>query len=113
MLTQFPATRQLELPHEGTIRYAAIFEVVHQLSLENGFERAPTIYDVAKHAGVSHQTVSRLLKGQTISPAFKVRVDRALADLNYRPDLAARSLATRQSNRIATLIYEMGELGPI
>lgn len=83
------------------------------LSLENGAERAPTIYDVAKHAGVSHQTVSRLLKGQKISPAFKLRVDQALADLNYRPNLAARSLATRQSNRIATLMYEMGELGPI
>lgn len=81
--------------------------------MESGFERAPTIYDVAKHAGVSHQTVSRLLKGQNISPAFKVRVDQALADLNYRPNLAARSLATRQSNRIATLIYEMGEIGPV
>lgn len=85
---------------------------MHQLGLENGFERAPTIYDVAKHAGVSHQTVSRLLKGQTISPAFKVRVDQALAELNYRPNLAARSLATRSSNRIAALMYEMGELGP-
>ncbi|MCQ2000565.1 substrate-binding domain-containing protein [Arthrobacter sp. zg-Y108] len=62
---------------------------------------------------MSHQTVSRLLKGQTISPAFKLKVDKALADLNYRPNLAARSLATRQSNRIATLIYEMSELGPM
>lgn len=101
------------LRDETTIRLGIHQKGCITLALENGSERAPTIYDVAKHAGVSHQTVSRLLKGQTVSPAFKLRVDQALADLNYRPNLAARSLATRRSNRIATLIYEIGELGPV
>lgn len=79
----------------------------------NTTARAATIYDVAKLAGVSHQTVSRLLKGERISPAYRERVEAALTELKYRPNLAARSLATRQSRRIAALVYEMGELGPM
>jgi LacI family transcriptional regulator len=80
---------------------------------ENRFDQAPTIYDVARVAGVSHQTVSRLLKGQNISPDNRVRVEKALHDLDYRPNIAARNLATRQSHRIAALMYEMTQLGPI
>ena len=52
---------------------------------------APTIYDVASRAGVSHQTVSRYLAGyEGIRPATRERVAVALRDLDYRPNLAAR-----------------------
>lgn len=75
-------------------------------------ERA-TIYDVARLAGVSHQTVSRLLHGfPGIRPATRERVERALKELEYRPNLAARSLATSRSRRIGALVYELLEVGP-
>ncbi|HWD63153.1 MAG TPA: LacI family DNA-binding transcriptional regulator, partial [Humibacter sp.] len=75
--------------------------------------KPPTIYDVARAAGVSHQTVSRLLKGdQGIKPANRERVLRALDELRYRPNMAARSLATSRSHRVAALTQEIGLVGP-
>ncbi|WP_108250060.1 LacI family DNA-binding transcriptional regulator [Planctomonas deserti] len=75
--------------------------------------RVPTIYDVARQAGVSHQTVSRLLKGGSgIRPENRERIERVLKELDYRPNLAARSLATNRSRRIGAMAYEMLETGP-
>lgn len=75
--------------------------------------RPATIYDVAKLAGVSHQTVSRLLKGfQGIRPETRARVQRALDELGYRPNMTARSLTTGQSHRIGALTHDIGQLGP-
>jgi len=75
--------------------------------------RAATIYDVAKLADVSHQTVSRLLKGyQGIRPETRQRVEAALVDLQYRPNLVARSLATNRSHRIGALTHEIEQVGP-
>jgi len=75
--------------------------------------RAATIYDVAKLANVSHQTVSRLLKGyQGIRPETRRRVEAALVELEYRPNLAARSLATNRSHRIGALTHEIEQVGP-
>ncbi|MGN6127345.1 MAG: LacI family DNA-binding transcriptional regulator [Humibacter sp.] len=82
-------------------------------AIEHTAARQPTIYDVARVAGVSHQTVSRLLKGdQGIKPANRERVLQALDQLDYRPNLNARSLATRSSHRIAVLTQELGHVGP-
>ena len=82
-------------------------------AIEQTAARQPTIYDVARAAGVSHQTVSRLLKGdQGIKPANRERVMRALEELDYRPNLTARSLATRRSHRVAVLTQELGLVGP-
>ncbi len=75
--------------------------------------KAATIYDVAVAAGVSHQTVSRLLKGERVSKQSRDRIESALVELDYRPNLAARSLATRRSHRIGALMYEMNQLGPV
>jgi DNA-binding LacI/PurR family transcriptional regulator len=54
-----------------------------------------TISDVARAAGVSEQTVSRVLheKGE-LSPDTRERVLRVIRDLGYRPSAAARSLLT-------------------
>lgn len=83
-------------------------------SLRNGPNRAPTLYDVASLAGVSHQTVSRLVKGQTnIRPEIRVRVEAAIAELRYKPNLVARSLATAKSHRIGALFFDrLDEVGP-
>ena len=75
--------------------------------------KAATIYDVARAAGVSHQTVSRYLKGHAgIRPETRERVEAALRDLDYRPNMTARSLATSRSHRVGALTHEMAQVGP-
>ena len=63
-----------------------------------------TIAEVAVRAGVSPMTVSRVLNGgENVRDATKARVDEAIADLNYVPNAAARSLAGGRNCRIALL----------
>lgn len=72
-----------------------------------------TIYDVAQAAGVSHQTVSRFLKGfHGIRPETRERVERALEELGYRPNLTARSLKSGRSHRIGALTHDLSQVGP-
>lgn len=72
-----------------------------------------TIYDVARRAEVSHQTVSRLIKGHSnISPELRVRIEAAIVELNYRPNVTARNLATRRPDLIAVLTADTSEYGP-
>lgn len=76
-------------------------------------DRAATIYDVAQLAGVSHATVTRVLRNFAgIRPETRERVERAVAALNYRPNMAARSLITGRSNRIGALTHEIDYVGP-
>lgn len=64
-----------------------------------------TIYEVADRAGVSHQTVSRYVRGDGgFRPATAARVEDAINALNYRPNLTARSMRTRRTGRIAVLL---------
>lgn len=68
---------------------------------------AVTIEEVATRAGVSRSTVSRVVNGSTaVSPEALEAVRRAIADLNYVPNRAARSLARRQTHAIAFVIPE-------
>jgi LacI family transcriptional regulator len=62
--------------------------------------------EVARLAGVSHQTVSRYLKfnGEGLKPLTRERVEAAIEELNYRPNLLARSMRTRTTGRVAVLI---------
>ncbi|QLD12146.1 LacI family DNA-binding transcriptional regulator [Microbacterium oleivorans] len=63
--------------------------------------KAPTVEDVARVAGVSRQTVSNVLNSPAIvRDATRARVERAIADLGYRPHIAARALRTRRSSAI-------------
>lgn len=78
-----------------------------------GVGRPATIYDVARAAGVSHQTVTRFLRGfEGIRPETKARVTEALRELDYRPNLHARSLTTGRSHRIGALTHETSKVGP-
>ena len=53
-----------------------------------------TIFDVADLAGVSIKTVSRVVNDEpNVRPVTQERVNQAIAELNYRPDQAARNLA--------------------
>ena len=63
-----------------------------------------TIRDVAKHAGVSHQTVSRVINGDPlVTPETRAKVEAAIAELGYQPNAIARSLAAGRSKTLACL----------
>lgn len=75
--------------------------------------KSATIYDVADRAGVSHQTVSRVLRGfEGIRPATRAKVLAALEQLDYKPNGAARLLRTQRVNRIGVLVHAIDQSGP-
>jgi DNA-binding LacI/PurR family transcriptional regulator len=75
--------------------------------------RAPSIRDVARVAGVSHQTVSRVLnKSDAIRDATRDRVVAAMEQLQYRPNRAARALVTSRSRTIGVLTSQRSHYGP-
>ncbi len=60
----------------------------------------PTIYDIAKRAGVGIATVSRVINGSArVAEATRVAVQQAMSDLGFRPNRAARRLAAGGPNR--------------
>ena len=66
-----------------------------------------TIEEVAAAAGVSRSTVSRVVNGSTsVSPSALAAVQRAIEDLSYVPNRAARSLASRATMAIALVVSE-------
>ena len=75
--------------------------------------RAPNIRDVARIAGVSYQTVSRVLNDSpSIRDDTRQRVESAIAELGYRPNEAARSLVTSRSRTIGVLGALTAHWGP-
>ena len=71
-----------------------------------------TIYDVARHAGVSIASVSRVLNGHaTPRPETRDRVLRAVAELGFVPDGAAHALSSRLKEIIA-VVYRRAPFGP-
>jgi DNA-binding LacI/PurR family transcriptional regulator len=69
--------------------------------------------DVARLAGVSHQTVSRVINGHTsLRPETRDRVLAAIRQLGYRPNTAARALVTRRSATIGVIGSKGGFWGP-
>jgi DNA-binding LacI/PurR family transcriptional regulator len=75
--------------------------------------RAPNIRDVARLAGVSYQTVSRVLNDSpNIRDATKDRVLAAIDELGYRPNQAARTLVTSRSQTIGVLTSMSVHYGP-
>ncbi|MEC4020158.1 LacI family DNA-binding transcriptional regulator [Streptomyces sp. H27-D2] len=67
----------------------------------------PTLEAVAERAGVSRATVSRVVNGDTkVGAPLRQQVERAVADLGYIPNSAARALATRRTGAVAVVIAE-------
>ena len=63
-----------------------------------------TIRDVAARAGVSHQTVSRVINhNRRVSPETRAAVQAAIAELGYRPNAMARSMARGRSGVLACI----------
>lgn len=67
----------------------------------------PNLEQVAAAAGVSRATASRVVNGvATVDPAMRERVEKAIAELGYVPNHAARSLVTRRTDTIALVAAE-------
>lgn len=72
-----------------------------------------TLQDVAKQAGVSTKTVSRVVNNQgEISQATRQRVQAAIEQLGYRPNILARSLVSQRSNTLAVVAWGIDYFGP-
>ncbi|MBC7591620.1 MAG: LacI family DNA-binding transcriptional regulator [Salinibacterium sp.] len=75
--------------------------------------RAPNIRDVARLAGVSYQTVSRVLNEHaSIRDSTKQRVLDVIREIGYRPNQAARTLVTSRSRTIGVLTAQNAHYGP-
>ena len=75
-------------------------------------QRAVSMAQVAKVAGVSQQTVSRVANGQpNVSPETRERVLRAMEELGFRPNFAGRSLRSGRYNSVGLCLYNVGQFG--
>lgn len=70
-----------------------------------------TIYDVAREAGVSMATVSRVVNGNTnVRPATKEKVQAVIDRLDYRPNAVARGLASKKTTTIGVIVPNVTNL---
>lgn len=75
--------------------------------------RAANIFDVARLAGVSHQTVSRVINDHpNVRASTRDRVNKAIKQLRYRPNIAARAMVTRRSRNLGLITTGAPEFGP-
>ncbi len=69
--------------------------------------------DVARLAGVSHQTVSRVINGSPhVRPQTRERILKAMLELGYRPNSVARALVTGRSNTLGVVSFDTTLYGP-
>ena len=75
--------------------------------------RTAVMADVAKLAGVSHQTVSRVINDSAhVRPETRARVMAAMRQLDYRPNPAARALVTGRSRTLGVVSFDTTLYGP-
>jgi len=85
----------------------------HPSPAPSGPARPAIMADVAKLAGVSHQTVSRVLNGHpSVRPDTRARVLQAVTELSYRPNGLARGLAQRRSRVLGVVSFDTILFGP-
>ncbi len=78
----------------------------------DGASRRVSMADVAARAGVSGQTVSRVVNGSPrVDPSTRARVEGAMAELGYRPHAAARALRTGRSQTIGLVVSTLSTVG--
>ncbi len=76
-------------------------------------QRAITLNDVAARCGVSYQTVSRVINGAPdVASATRLRILKAVNDLGYRPNMAARHLVSRRSTVVGLVTFGTTLYGP-
>ncbi len=83
------------------------------LSRANGSFHTTTLKDVAKLAGVSTKTVSRVVNNQgEIRTETRERVQAAIEELGYRPNVLARSLIHQRTNTLGVVTWGIDYFGP-
>src|SRR5947199_5354895 len=76
-------------------------------------ERAPVMSDVGRLAGVSHQTVSRVINGSPhVREETRQRVIAAMRELDYHPNSVARALVTGRSSTLGVVSFDTTLYGP-
>src|SRR4051794_13116969 len=76
-------------------------------------QRSAVMSDVAALAGVSHQTVSRVLhESPSVRPETRARVLEAMKTLDYRPNSAARALVTGRTRTLGVISFDTTLYGP-
>jgi DNA-binding LacI/PurR family transcriptional regulator len=79
----------------------------------DGRRKRAVMSDVARLAGVSHQTVSRVINGsEHVRPATRDRVLAAMRKLDYRPNPVARALVTGRSHTLGVVTFNTTLFGP-
>lgn len=68
------------------------------------FEKMPTMKDVAREAGVSLGTVSKVMNGLPVGPAYQQRVEEAARRLGYEVNSYARALKTNRTGTVALIL---------
>lgn len=83
-------------------------------SQAGGRSGRPSMFEVARLAGVSHQTVSRVINhSKDVSESTRLRVQEAIDALGYRPSNSARALASHRSRTIALVAGGTSLFGPV
>jgi DNA-binding LacI/PurR family transcriptional regulator len=84
-----------------------------QAAGSGGAVRRPVMADVARLAGVSHQTVSRVVNDHpNVRPQTRDNVLAAITQLAYRPNAAARTLVTRRTQTLGVISCDTDLVGP-
>ena len=85
----------------------------HPEPAERAKRKPAVMYDVARLAGVSHQTVSRVINGSDhVRPETRDRVMAAMEKLDYRPNTVARALVTGKSQTLGVVTFDTTLYGP-
>jgi len=104
-MTEEGAGPDRELVAAGATTLAATPQGAVPAALTSARVGAPTLEDVARVAGVSRATVSRVVNGKRrVAPQIQEVVRRAVAEVGYVPNLAARSLVTRRTGVVAVVV---------
>ncbi len=70
----------------------------------------PTIRDVAQQAGVSRQTVSRVINGDPrVAASTRAEVERVIAEIGFRPNIIARSMSRGRAHTLACLAPNLSD----
>ena len=81
---------------------------------QGGRRRAPSMQDVARHAGVSAQTVSRVANGMNnVEEATRERVLTSMRAVGYRPNSAARALKYGRFHTVGVIMFTLETLGNV
>ena len=81
--------------------------------MTNPRRKPAVMYDVARLAGVSHQTVSRVINGsEHVRAETRDRVLAAMRQLDYRPNSQARALVTGRSRTVGVITFDTALYGP-